>query len=67
MADLPPEVERHNSAVTGLDRLRASSRDRVPPAPPTPEVTTLPDGRVLHRSGAVIFTPVTPFTGGKSK
>lgn len=57
MADLFPEVERQNSAVTAFERLAAAARARIPAAPATPSHSTLPNGQVLNRAGEVIFTP----------
>lgn len=57
MADLFPEVERQNSAVTAFERLAAAARARIPAPAVTPSHSTLPNGQVLDRRGEVIYTP----------
>ncbi|MBA0084822.1 MAG: hypothetical protein HRJ53_07495 [Acidobacteria bacterium Pan2503] len=52
-----PEVERQNSAVTGLQRLQAAAAARIPAPPATPAYSTLPNGTVQNRAGVEIFKP----------
>lgn len=52
-----PEVERQNSATTGLARLVGESRSRVAAAPTGAQFNTLPDGRVVDRRGNAVYTP----------
>lgn len=55
--DVIPEIERQNSAKSGLARLVGESRSRVAPPPTGAQYTTLPDGRVLDRGGKTVYTP----------
>jgi hypothetical protein len=65
MAEQTPEVERQNSAATGLERLNAANRARLPAPPTTPATQTLANGAVIDRAGKVIYTPPTPADRGQ--
>jgi hypothetical protein len=55
-----PELERHNSVTSGLRRLKEASVARVPKPGAVAEHTTLPDGRVIDRSGRIVYEPTKP-------
>jgi hypothetical protein len=59
MADVSDDVLRVNGVKSALQTLVDNSRKRVPPPIGGTSFKTLPDGRVIDRLGATVYTPTS--------